>query len=162
MTKNSTRPVLYAEDEENDAFLMRRAFAKAGVGNPLFVVNDGAAAILYLAGEGEYSERDKYPLPCLLLLDLNMPRQSGLEVLKWVRSQLAFQSLPVVILTSSSQDRDIRSAHKLGASGYLVKPASSEKLIELVAGLRDAVLGAEARADSWLDIQGSEPPPKHA
>ena len=155
----TTRPVLYAEDEDNDAYLMQRAFAKAGVSNPLQVVVDGDEAIQYLSGTGEFSDRTRYPLPCLLLLDLNLPRQSGLEVLEWVRSQPSLQSMPVVILTSSSQDRDIGSAYSLGANGYLVKPPSSEKLIELVTGLRDVCLTADRKTEGLLDIKGNVPPP---
>jgi CheY-like chemotaxis protein len=154
-----TRPVLYAEDEDNDAFLMQRAFIKACVTNPLRVAGDGPTAIRYLAGTGEFSDRTANPLPCLLLLDLNLPRQSGLEVLKWVRERAEFADLPVVILTSSSQDRDIGSAYQLGANGYLVKPASSEKLIDLVTGLRDVCLVPNATTQGWLDLKGSLPPP---
>jgi CheY-like chemotaxis protein len=152
-------PVLYAEDEDNDAFLMQRAFARAGVKNPLKVVIDGAAAIRYLSGAGEFSDRALHPSPCLLLLDLNLPRQSGLDVLAWARSQPGLRSLPIVILTSSSQDRDIGSAYSLGANGYLVKPPSSEKLIDLVSSLRDVCLVSEKRAGRWLDIKGNQPPP---
>ena len=159
MTSMAAGPVLYAEDEDNDAFLMQRAFMKACVTNPLRVVVDGPTAIRYLAGEGEFSDRTQHPIPCLLLLDLNLPRQSGLEVLKWVRSQPEFVALPIVILTSSSQDRDIGSAYEFGANGYLVKPASSEKLIDLVTGLRDVCLVRHATTQGWLDLKGNQPPP---
>ena len=120
---------------------------------------DGDEAIQYLSGTGEFSDRTRYPLPCLLLLDLNLPRQSGLEVLEWVRSQPSLQSMPVVILTSSSQDRDIGSAYSLGANGYLVKPPSSEKLIDLVTGLRDVCLRPDGKTEGLLDIKGIVPPP---
>ena len=153
------RPVLYAEDEDNDAFLMQRAFAKAGVTNPLRVVVDGAAAIRYLSGSAEFRDRQRNPSPCLLLLDLNLPRNSGLEVLQWARSQPSLHDLPIVILTSSSQDRDIGSAYALGANGYLVKPPSSEKLIEIVIGLRDVCLRPNAVNRGWLDLKGNQPPP---
>jgi CheY-like chemotaxis protein len=152
-------PVLYAEDEDNDAFLMQRAFAKAGVANPLHVVSDGSAAIRYLSGTGEYSDRRRFPAPCLLLLDLNLPRQSGLEVLEWTRRQPSLRSLPIVILTSSSQDRDIGSAYTLGANGYLVKPPSSARLIELVSSLRDVCLVPDKNSEGWFDIKGNQPPP---
>jgi CheY-like chemotaxis protein len=155
----SPQPVLYAEDEENDVFLMQRAFQKACVANPLQIVTDGAEAMRYLQGAGEFGNRQRFPQPCLLLLDLNLPRQSGLEVLKWVREQPGFKTLAVVILTSSSQDRDIGSAYALGANGYLVKPPSSEKLIELVVSLRDACLLPEAEMRGWLNIKGNQPPP---
>jgi CheY-like chemotaxis protein len=157
-----SRPVLYAEDEANDAFLMQRAFAKACVSNPLQVVDDGAAAIRYLSGTDEFSDREKYPSPCLVLLDLNLPRNSGLEVLKWARAQPVFQRLPIIILTSSSQDRDIGSAYTLGANGYLVKPPSSERLIELVTGLREVCLVPDAHAKGWLDIKGNQPRPANS
>jgi CheY-like chemotaxis protein len=155
----SLAPVLYAEDEENDAFLMERAFLKAGVANPLQVVIDGAAAIRYLSGVDEFSDRSKYPLPCLLLLDLNLPRHSGLEVLEWTRGQPALSGMPIVILTSSSQDRDIGSAYSLGANGYLVKPPSSERLIELVTGLRNVCLVPGGQTQGWLELKGNQPPP---
>ena len=152
-------PVLYAEDEDNDAFLMQRAFAKAGVANPLTIVPDGAAAIRYLSGKGEFSDRTSHPPPCLLLLDLNLPRQSGLEVLAWTRTQPELRTLPIVILTSSSHDRDIGSAYSLGANGYLVKPPSSERLIELVSSLRDVCLVPDKSSEGWFDIKGNQPPP---
>jgi CheY-like chemotaxis protein len=155
----SLAPVLYAEDEENDAFLMQRAFLKAGVANPLQIVVDGAAAIRYLSGTDEFSDRTRHPLPCLLLLDLNLPRHSGLEVLEWTRGQPGLRGMPIVILTSSSQDRDIGSAYSLGANGYLVKPPSSERLIELVTGLRNVCLVPGAQTQGWLELKGNQPPP---
>lgn len=152
-------PVLYAEDEDNDAFLMQRAFAKSVVANPLQIVSDGAAAMRYLSGLGEFSDRSRYPFPTLVLLDLNLPRQSGLEVLEWCRVKRGWHDLPIVILTSSSQTRDISSAFHLGANGYLVKPPSSEKLIELVASLRETCLTPGVPVQRWLNIKGSLPPP---
>jgi CheY-like chemotaxis protein len=154
-------PVLYAEDEENDVFLMQRAFRKAGVSNPLQTASDGADAIHYLQGAGDYADRERFPLPCLVLLDLNLPRNSGLEVLKWIREQPELKHLPVVILTSSNQHRDITAAYQLGANGYLVKPPSSEKLIELVSTLRDTYLLApmSARGVGVIEMKGNVPPP---
>jgi CheY-like chemotaxis protein len=152
-------PVLYAEDDENDVFLMERAFERAGVTNPLQTVIDGAAAIRYLSGAGEFADRERFPIPCLLLLDLNLPRRSGLEVLKWTREQTFLQGLPVIMLTSSSQDRDIGSAYTLGANGYLVKPPSSEKLFEMVTSLRDACLIEGAVREGWVNMKGNLPRP---
>lgn len=150
-----SRPVLYAEDDENDAFLMQRAFKKAGILNPLHIATDGAEAIAYLAGEEAFSDRARHPLPCLLLLDLNLPRRSGLEVLKWVREQPALHSLPAVILTSSNQDRDINAAAGIGANGYLVKPPSSEKLIAMVTSLREQCLTRSATPGGVLELAGN-------
>ena len=97
MISNSrpARPVLYGEDNEHDAFFMQRAFITTGLLNPLQVVYDGQAAIDYLAGSKGYANRNIYPLPCLLLLDLSLPERSGLEVLTWARAQPQFQRLPL-------------------------------------------------------------------
>src|SRR5438105_4593110 len=120
------KPILYAEDEENDAFFMQRAFQQAGILNPLVVVADGKRAIDYLSGGGPYANRDEHPLPCLVLLDLNIPIKSGLEVLKWIRSQPSLSTLPVVVVTSSTQDSDIHRAYIMGTNSYLVKPGKQD------------------------------------
>jgi CheY-like chemotaxis protein len=138
----SNAPILYAEDDENDAFLMRHAFNQAGIINPLLVVSDGNAAIEYLLGTGEYAERKEHPLPCLVLLDLKMRGRSGLDVLKWKQDQPWLSTLPVLMITSSSQERDIREAYALGANGYLLKPNTPDDLLSL----------AKAIKDFWLNI----------
>ena len=133
----STLAVLYAEDDENDAFLMQRAFRQADVGNPLRVVEDGRLALQYLAGEGVYADRLQHPAACLVLLDLKMPGQSGFDVLKWARAQLTTATLPMVVLTSSSHDTDIQRAYLLGANGYLIKPGRPDQLLSVVKSIRD-------------------------
>ncbi len=155
----TSAPVLYAEDDENDVFLLERAFVRAGVSNPLQTVGDGASALRYLAGTDEFVDRTRFPLPCLALLDLNLPRKSGLEILQWIRASAEVRGLPVILLTSSHQARDIRAAYALGANGYLVKPASAEKLVELVAALRDTCLIPDGPVRGWLDLKGNLPPP---
>src|SRR6185369_2526448 len=107
-------PVLYAEDEEDDVFFLRKAFHDAGIRNPLAIVTDGDAAVDYLSGQGRYGDRDRFPLPCLALLDLNLPGRSGLEVLKWIRAQPSMCTLPVLMLTSSSQETDLHRAYIQG------------------------------------------------
>lgn len=124
--------VVYAEDDENDVFFMERAFSKLKLRNSLQVVSNGRAAVDYLSGEGPYADRTKHPLPDLLLLDVKMPRMSGLEVLKWARERPAFQALPILLFTSSTQRADIEYSRAHRASGYLVKPANSEHLAGLV------------------------------
>lgn len=131
------RPVLYAEDEEDDVFLMKRAFARTGVPNPLVVVRDGQEAIDYFNGVGAYENRTEHPLPCLTLLDLNLPLKSGLEVLKWVRSEPSVSTLPIIVLTSSLQDTDVHRAYIQGANAYLVKPSRPEELIAMIQNIRD-------------------------
>jgi CheY-like chemotaxis protein len=151
------RPVLYAEDEEDDTFFLQRAFAQVGVEQKLIVVPDGQEAINYCAGAGQYSNREEHPLPCLLLLDLNMPRKSGLEVLKWVRSEPSISTLPVIVLTSSLHDADIHRAYVQGANAYLVKPSDPGDLLAIVKTLKDFWLTHNrmpAKPWSLLDAEG--------
>ena len=128
-------PILVAEDDPDDVLLLKRAFRKANVSNPIRVVNDGEAAIAYLDGVGDFGDRDDHPLPALLLLDLKMPRRSGFEVLEWIRSQPGLRRLRVVILTSSRQPGDVDRAHELGANSYLVKPPAFDDLVAMVREL---------------------------
>ena len=132
----STSTILLAEDCDDDAFLMRRAFSKAHLLNPLTRVKDGEEAIAYLRGDGEYADRERYPIPFLLLLDLKMPRTSGFEVLSWVRDQPELKRMLIVILTSSTHAQDIETAYELGANSYLNKPANFAELMELLARLQ--------------------------
>jgi CheY-like chemotaxis protein len=133
----SVAPVLYAEDDENDTFLMERAFRRLKVEPPLRLVNDGKQAIAYLMGTGAYSDRQANPLPCLVLLDLSMPGKTGLEVLQWVRTQPFLSAIPVIVLTSSNQQSDIHRAGLLGASAYLIKPGEPDELLRLVREVND-------------------------
>lgn len=131
------KPILYAEDEENDVFLMQRAFKDAAIANCLQTVKDGNQAIEYLTGAGAYVDRSQYPLPCLVLLDLKMPKRSGHDVLQVIRSQPALCTLPVIVLTSSNQESDVHRAYLLGANGYLIKPGRPNELLTMVKGIRD-------------------------
>ena len=114
--------ILLAEDREDDILLVLRTLRKAFITNPLQVVRDGDEAIEYLSGEGKYANRAEYPLPALMLLDLKMPRKDGFEVIQWVRQQPGLSALPIVVLTSSENMRDVNTAYKLGANSFLVKP----------------------------------------
>ena len=125
-------PVLLVEDNEDDVLFVRRAFRRAKLSNPLHVVEDGDAAVAYLSGEGAHADRARHPLPTLILLDLKLPRRSGLEVLEWLRGQPGLRRTPVVVLTSSRDGSDVDRAFDLGASGYLVKPVDFDGLLEMV------------------------------
>lgn len=127
--------VLWAEDSDDDAFLMERAFRTAELPDLLFRVPDGLQATKYLSGFEPFSDRQQYPYPSLLLLDIKMPFMSGFDVLAWKNSKPEFQELPVIVLTSSEMSRDIEEAFRLGASEYLVKPSTFEKLVEQVKQL---------------------------
>ena len=127
--------ILLVEDDPNDVLLTQRAFAQASLVNPLRVVMDGDAAINYLAGRAPYDDRTRYPIPSLILLDLKLPRRSGLEVLKWLREQEDLKAIPVIILTSSQQSQDIDRAYELGANSYLVKPVGFDGLLDMVKAI---------------------------
>ena len=126
------KKVLIAEDDVTDVFLLQRAFAAADVQARLSFVRDGQEAVDYLEGEAAYSDRQTYPLPDLLLLDLKMPRMNGFDVLAWLRQQPGLKRLPVTVLTSSDQPQDVNRAYDLGANSYLLKPQDSQALSELV------------------------------
>ena len=127
--------ILLVEDSADDAELVRYAFGKAGIANPLVTINDGAAAIGYIEGAGAYADRASHPLPSLVLLDLKLPRRSGFEVLQAIRGNPATKHTPVVVLTSSSQNADIQRAYETGANSYLVKPVGRDTLLEMVKSL---------------------------
>src|SRR5690348_7235194 len=114
--------ILLAEDDPNDVMLLQRAFQKAGLRDRLKIVRDGEQAIDYLAGRGEYADREQFPQPFMLLLDLKMPGTDGFEVLQWVRAESSLKRLLVVVLTSSNLQADVDRAYDLGANSYLVKP----------------------------------------
>jgi len=127
--------ILLVEDDENDRLLIQRAFDKGRIANPIKAVTNGEDAVAYLAGTGVFTNRERFPLPVLMLLDLKLPRKSGLEVLAWVREQAGLKRLPVVVLTSSRETSDINRAYDLGANSYLVKPVGFENLFELAKSL---------------------------
>ena len=120
--------ILHAEDNPDDALLIQIAFRKVGVQFTSTTVEDGARAISYLKGEGEYADRRLHPLPTVTLLDIKIPRFSGLEVLEYIRGQARFSSLPVIMLTSSKNLEDVRRAYELGVNAYLVKAVEYEEL----------------------------------
>ena len=120
--------ILLAEDEPNDVFLVQRALLEARIANRLIVVNDGQKALGYFAGEGRYANREQYPLPQLVLLDLDMPVVNGFDVLTRLRQHPAFTDLPVVVFTASSRSPDVSRAYRLGANSFLVKPSELRQL----------------------------------
>lgn len=128
--------ILYAEDDSNDAFILRMALKRSGLGLTLFVIEDGQAAIDWLSGKGIYGDRGKYPLPDILMLDLKMPRKSGFDVLQFARATESFKNLPVIILSSSGEEKDIVNARRLGATTYFVKSASCQDVVAYLKSLK--------------------------
>ena len=134
---NNPQTILLVDDSEDNLFLMRAAFEMAKGNNPLQEACNGEEAIAYLKGEGPYSDRNKFPLPTVMLLDLNMPKKNGFDVLAWVRAQPGLKRLAIIILTASMRIEDMERAFDLGATSYLVKPGSVETLAAMMRCLCD-------------------------
>lgn len=124
--------ILHVEDDPNDILLIERAFRKAEIGAQVQVVSDGEQAMQYLSGSSGFAQRERFPIPSLVLLDLKLPRKSGIEVLEWIRHQPGLRRIPVVMLTASKQPVDVNRAYDLGANAYLVKPVNFDALVELL------------------------------
>jgi CheY-like chemotaxis protein len=125
------KPILLAEDVEDDALILKRVLKKAGVMNPVIVVRHGEEVIRYLQGDGSYSLRAKYPLPGVLLLDLKMPRRDGFEVLEWCRAQPHLKPMLIVVLTGLQEVGTMQRAYAMGADSFLVKPCNVEDMTNL-------------------------------
>lgn len=155
-----TRPILLAEDEETDVIFMRLALEAAQVSHPLQVVKDGRETVDYLGGTGKYRNRQAYPLPALLLLDLKLPQLLGLEVLRWVRLQPELTELPVIICSGSDQDSDVETAYALGAQGYVIKPGRPSELEHIVSLMKKYFLEAKGPPPGcreWLAVNVPKP-----
>ncbi len=127
--------MLLVEDDPNDEALTLRALAKSRIGTPVIVVRDGAAALDYLFARGEYAARDAAQLPAVMFLDLKLPKIDGFEVLRRVRADERTRLLPIVILTSSNEDRDRLEGYDLGANSYVRKPVESTEFAAAVGQL---------------------------
>jgi len=129
--------ILIVDDSEDDCLLMRLAFERAEFNANLHIVSDGDDAIAYLEGQFPYDDRGRFPLPTLVLLDLNMPGKNGFEVVEWVRAHPEFRHLPVIVLTSSVRGKDVEQAFEVGATSFFVKPGQVEELVAMVRCMRD-------------------------
>jgi CheY-like chemotaxis protein len=133
--------ILHVEDEETDLLLLRLAFQEAGIALPVQVATDGQMAVDYLSGAGPFADRHKFPLPCLVLLDLKLPRKSGFEVLEWLRAQPMLRRIVVIVLTSAENEHEIVRAYELGANSYVVKPIDIAQRLQTCRVLKDWWLG---------------------
>jgi two-component system response regulator len=133
----SLRPLLVADDDPDDLFFTKRILLKAGVKNPLVALQDGEEVISFLKS-ADPEPGAAAPSPCLLVLDIKMPRCGGFEILVWTRRQKAWRDLKIVMLSGSDEPRDRKRAADLGANGYLVKPAEADSLGRLVAAVNTA------------------------
>ena len=133
--------VLLVDDDDYGVRLMQIVFERAGFAQPLQAATNGDEAVAYLEGSGRFLDRARFPMPSIVLLDLNMPGRSGLEVLEWIRRQPPLKHLPVYILSASSRLEDIERAYKIGANSYLVKPGNLDGLLQMARNL-----------GTWLDL----------
>jgi CheY-like chemotaxis protein len=131
--------ILLVDDSENDLLLMHMAFREAGSTCLLHEVHNGEEAIAYLKGESPYDDRTRFPVPAVVLLDINMPMKNGFAVLKWARAQPALKRLSIIMLTASMRREDLEHAFDLGANSFLVKPTTLEELTKMLRCL-----------DEWL------------
>lgn len=131
------KAILVADDSAEDAFILKRAFEKAGLEVPLMFVKDGQELINYLSGQDAFADRQSHPMPRLLLLDLKMPKMDGFDVLRWLQKQPELRRLVVTVLSSSDQRQDVNQAYDLGANSYVVKPSSMSGYAFIVEKLRD-------------------------
>jgi CheY-like chemotaxis protein len=126
MTAN--RAILLVEDNDDDVFLMKRALQSARIVNPVLVVETGQEAMEYLDGAGKFGNRDSFPMPAAVFIDLKLPLVFGHEVLAWIRRRKEFEAVVVVVLTSCIDANDLNRCYSLGANSYLVKPPTAEQL----------------------------------
>jgi len=145
------RTILLVEDNDDDVELTRRAFSRGNLINELIVVRDGQEALDYLFATGAYADRDAASLPHVVLLDLNLPKINGLEVLRRIRSDETTKRLPVVVLTTSKEEKDIFGSYDLGANSYVRKPVDFSQFTESVQqlGLYWLVLNEQASPSGW-------------
>ncbi len=126
------KEILLVEDNPDDVELTRIAFAEAGSGHVIRVVTDGAQALDYLLARGAHAGRDPTDLPALVLLDLNLPKLNGREVLQAIRENPSTRALPVVVLTTSAEPLDVGGVYDLGANSYIQKPVEFERFVDVV------------------------------
>jgi CheY-like chemotaxis protein len=129
---NENYTILLVEDDPNDVLFLKRALKKNEIHNPVCALSDGEEAIAYLSGAGKYAERSVHPFPRVIILDLKMPRKSGLEVLDWLKEHPQYRVIPTIVLTSSKLNEDVVKAYGLGANSYMVKPSNFDDLQRLM------------------------------
>lgn len=127
--------ILMADDDADDRLLTQDALKESKVLNRMFCVEDGVALLQYLRREGQYNDKERYPWPGLILLDLNMPRMDGLEALQQLKQDPELRSIPVVILTTSKQEEDMVKGYGLGAASFITKPVDFAGLVELMRAI---------------------------
>jgi CheY-like chemotaxis protein len=142
---SGAKPILIADDYADDAVFLKRSIEKAGLQNPVYSVNDGAKVLAWLQGEGIYANRDNYPLPAVLFIDLKMPARDGFAVLRWLKERHEFDGMLVVVLTGDQHTEKIPLAYELGADTFLTKPCRKEDVENLIRHFTEYWVPARAQ-----------------
>jgi CheY-like chemotaxis protein len=124
--------ILLAEDDQDDRYLISEALDESGAESQLYFVETGEELLEYLRHQGRYSNREKYPRPGLILLDLNMPLMDGREALAEIKSDSELKSIPIVVLTTSQADEDVNDTYALGITGFITKPMTFKGLVDIM------------------------------
>lgn len=135
MRRHQPISILMADDDPDDRLMAREAFVECRVANPLHFVGDGEELMAYLRREGDFADEDRFPMPGLVLLDLNMPRKDGREALREIKADPDLRRIPVVVLTTSKAEEDVARSYLDGANSFITKPASFEGLVDVVQSL---------------------------
>jgi DNA-binding response OmpR family regulator len=143
---NDFDTILIADDDQDFVLLLQTAFDCAGIHNPIQVVHDGAGVVQYLKGDGHFADRERFPWPGMVLLDLRLPRLNGFDVLRWIRSQRGLKNLPVTVFTGSGIEAEALQAKSLGADAFLVKPFQFHELMDAVEHLKETWHGGKLAA----------------
>lgn len=154
--------ILAAEDEDDYILLLKQAFSQANFENVVYFVSTGKEVISYLKGEGKFADREEFPLPDLLLLDLKLPGYNGFEILGWIRSHPGLTALRIIVLTSSDRVRDVNDAYRLGANSFLVKPYDFEDLVNFAKLIKEFWLRRSECPETSRDTKPSPPPSRAA
>ena len=133
--EDAVETVLHVEDDEDDISLLERAFGRTGFPHRLQTVKSGDDAIAYLSGDGQYADRQEFPLPTLLLLDIKLPRKDGFEVLDWIRHHPKLAPLRVIMLTGSPRAEDVTRAYRMGVNSYVLKPVGASALSDILSAI---------------------------
>ena len=128
-------PIVMADDDEDDQLLTKDALEEGRLFNPLFFVDDGQELIEFLRNEGNYQDKKKYPRPGLILLDLNMPRMSGLDALEIIKTDPSLKTIPIIILTTSQQESEVAQTYARGANSFVVKPVRFEDMVSILKAI---------------------------
>jgi CheY-like chemotaxis protein len=131
------KPILQVEDSADDARLLQLAFQKAGVTNQIITVQDGEEALCYLNGEGACADRNRFPMPGVILLDLKLPGISGFDVLAWIKQQSSLKEILIVVISGHSEISQLNRAYSLGAHSFLTKPINGQDVANLTNAFKE-------------------------